>query len=265
VGSKRDRIILTGVEVVTAVHGLYQPEAETRLEGELPQSVPKNQVEAVGEKMARRPEQAQRDQLNKPQPPAPTAQPIRRDNSRPNGRYTPPKPPHPPRTPNYGAHPNNREGRRAAEREARRAPQAGQDQSQRRGAPEGGLRYRSEPPGQAPMTGTLPAQQPKQEQPKQQQHQQPKQQQQQQQRSGPAPRQYSGSTNQPPKEAPRRSTPPNQQVHVRGTQPQGQQAPANNQSKQQRQQTSGPAPRQYSSPPNQPPNQPPKEPPRRSK
>jgi hypothetical protein len=60
----------------------------------------------------------------RPQPPTPSAQPIRPDNSRPqhHGRYTPPQPERQPQPPDYGAHSPNREGRRAAEREAGRAP-----------------------------------------------------------------------------------------------------------------------------------------------
>jgi hypothetical protein len=93
----------------------------------------------------------------RPQPPTPSAQPIRPDNSRPqhDGRYTPPQPKRQPQPPNYEAHPPNREGRRAADREARRVPQTRTSSPQRTGAGAGDLRYQSKPPGREPLTGTI--------------------------------------------------------------------------------------------------------------
>jgi hypothetical protein len=215
-----------GMEVAAAVHDLYDPTGATAREKALPQSVPEHQAEQIGEAAAKRPEQARKDLLRKPEPHTPTTQPIRPDNSPPqhDGRYTPPQPKRQPREPNYGTHSPNREGRRAAEQEARRAPQrrTNSPHQQRAGAGAGELRYRSAPPGREPLTGTTRSPAPESrntpsrqysnqasQQPKSHSIQQPRQNAQsssqpKQQGTSP-PRQYSNSADPPAKEAPRRS------------------------------------------------------------
>ena len=108
---------------------------------EQPGVIPESQkmlLKGEGADDIERQHKAERDS-RRPQPPTPSAQPIRPDNSPPqhHGRYTPPQPKRQPQPPNYKAHPPNREGRRAAEREASRAPQT-----------------RMKPPDREPQTGT---------------------------------------------------------------------------------------------------------------